>query len=331
LIPPSEVVEFHSLSQQALQYMGDKLIHKFMTMGEATHNEEIENQLRQILSGHKLSRYVVVKNEKTGEMSTEQVNIRAVVSSVITTTSSRINPENASRYFIVNTDESRNQTARIYEAQKTKYSLERQEVKKNLVPEILSRHHAAQRILRKIAVVLPVKMRDALKFPDKVMRLRRDHERFIDLIACVGFLRQYQKEVMNNGSFDYVEADGEDYRIAYNILIHDVLQSTISEIPQQSVTIYESIREIAQERAKKEGIKPQETGITQREIREHTGFNQMFVKRYMRILVDYEYLKLKTGGVRGSRFEYCLMEDRELSGVDISMIPTPEAMAKLIR
>ena len=174
LIPENEVIEFHTLSQQALQYMGEKLLHKFMTMGESSHDKDIENQLRQILSGHKLSRYVVVKNEKTGEMTTEQVLVHAVVASVLTTTSSKINPENASRYFIVNTDESISQTVRIYEAQKHKYSEERQEVKDNVIPDIIKKHHIAQRMLKKMAIVIPSKMRNKLKFPFKVMRLRRD-------------------------------------------------------------------------------------------------------------------------------------------------------------
>jgi DNA primase len=329
LIPENEVIEFHTLSQQALQYMGEKLLNKFMTMGEATHDKDIENQLRQILSGHKLSRYVVVKNEKTGEMTTEQVLVRAVVASVLTTTSSKINPENASRYFIVNTDESVNQTVRIYEAQKSKYSEERANIKENVIPDIISKHHAAQRLLKKITIVIPSMMRNKLKFPDKVMRLRRDHERFIDLIAVVCFLRQYQKETKNNGRFDYIECDKTDYRIAYTILINDVLQSTISEIPQQSVMIYEAVREIARANADAEGIKAFDVTVFQREIREHTGFNQMFVKRYIRLLVDYEYLKAKHIG-RGSKCGYSLIADEDLNHIDISMIPTPDMMDAIL-
>ena len=330
LIPGNEIIEFHTLSQQALQYMGEKLLHKFMTMGEATHDKDIENQLRQILSGHKLSRYVVVKNEKTGEMSTEQILVRAVVASVLTTTSSRINPENASRYFIVNTDESPDQTSRIYEAQKSKYSEERSRIKENIIPDIIKKHHAAQKLLQKITIVIPSTMRNRLKFPSNVMRLRRDHERFIDLIAVVCFLRQYQKKKKNNGRFDYIECDRIDYRIAYTILINDVLRSTISEIPQQSVMIYEAVREIARSNADAEGIKTCDVTVSQREIREHTGFNQMFVKRYIRLLVDYEYLKSKPGG-RGSRFGYSLIADEDLNHIDISMIPTPEEMNGLLQ
>ena len=330
LIPENDVIDFHTLSKQALQYMGDKLLNKFMVMGEASHDDNIENQLRQILSGHKLSRYVVVKNEKTGELTTEQVLVRAVVASVITTTSNKINAENASRYFIVNTDESKEQTQRIYEAQKKKYSEERESIKKNVIPDIIKKHHAAHRLLKKITVVIPSKMRNRLKFPDKIMRLRRDHERFIDLIAVVCFLRQYQKTIRNNGEFDYIECNKTDYRIAYDILINDVLQSTISEIPQQSVMVYDAIREIARLKAEAERIKANEVGVSQREIREHTGFNQMFVKRYIKILVDYEYLKVKASGARGAKHEYSLIEDEDLNHIDISMIPTPNQMDKIL-
>ncbi|MBN2422697.1 hypothetical protein JXB41_05690, partial [Candidatus Woesearchaeota archaeon] len=110
----------------------------------------------------------------------------------------------------------------------------------------------------------------------------------------------------------------------------DVLQSTISEIPQQSVTIYEAVREIARENADAESIKANEVTVSQREIREHTGFNQMFVKRYIKVLVDYEYLKVKFGG-RGSRAEYSLIADENLNHIDISMIPTPDEMDSILQ
>jgi hypothetical protein len=331
LLPADEVVDFNTLSKQALQYMGDRLLNKFMMMGEAVHDPDIEHQLRVILSEHKLSRYVVVKNEKTGEMTTEQKFVRANVSSVLTTTNNKINPENASRYFITNTDESEKQTKLIYQAQRNKYSEERQAIKKNIIPDIIKKHHAAQRILRKITLVIPSLMRDKLRFPDNIMRLRRDHERFIDLIACVCFLRQYQKEVKSSGDFEYIECDKTDYRIAYNILINGILHSTISEIPQQSIMLYEAIRGIVKEDAKVNGLKPVEIGVTQREIRESAGFNQMFVKRYIKILVEYEYLKVKGNGTRGGKGEYSLVADEDLNRIDISMILTPDEMDKILQ
>ena len=103
-----------------------------------------------------------------------------------------MNPENASRAFLVNADESREQTRRIHESQRGKYSLERHSRERSLIPRIIEAHHAAQRLLTPRVIVNPFASK--LVFPDALMRSRRDHERFVDLIAAVCFLRQYQKQ-----------------------------------------------------------------------------------------------------------------------------------------
>jgi hypothetical protein len=331
LIPENEVIDFNTVSKQALQYMGDRLLNKFMIMGEATHDPDIEHQIREILSGHKLSRYVVVKNEKTGEMTTEKFLVKANVSSALTTTNNKVNPENASRYFIANADESRVQTQRIYEAQKHKYSEERQLTKKNVIPNIIKKHHAAQRLLRKIMIVFPSVLREKLRFPDLVMRLRRDHERFIDLIAVVCFLRQMQKEIKSNNEFEYIECDRHDYRIAYNILMNGVLPSTVSEMPKGAIEVHEELKKMSKEFAVERKVKPEEVILTQREIREYTGFSHTWIKINLRILVDYEYVEVVKGGRSRSKGHYRIKKDEEIKGINFKMIPTPEDMDKILK
>jgi len=57
LMPPEDVVSMTSLSDQALNYLGeDALMHKFLIMGEAVHAESVEHQIREMLSGKELSR-----------------------------------------------------------------------------------------------------------------------------------------------------------------------------------------------------------------------------------------------------------------------------------
>ena len=330
LIPENEVIDFNTVSKQALQYMGDRLLNKFMIMGEAMHDPDIEHQIREILSGHKLSRYVVVKNEKTGEMTTEKILVRASVSSALTTTNNKVNPENASRYFIANADESRDQTQRIYEAQKHKYSEERQLVKKNVIPNVIKKHHAAQRLLRKITIVFPSVLREKLRFPDLVMRLRRDHERFIDLIAVICFIRQCQKKIKSNDEFEYIECDRTDYRIAYDILMNGVLPSTVSEMPRGAIEVHEELKKMSKKFAVERKVKPEEVILTQREIREYTGFSHTWIKVNLRILFDYEYVEVVKGGRSRSKGHYRIKKDEEIKGINFKMIPTPDEMDKIL-
>jgi hypothetical protein len=153
--------------------------------------------------------------------------------------------------------------------------------------------------------------------------------RFLDLIACICYLRQYQKDVRNNGQFEYIECDYIDYGIAHKILVQTVMASTGNDIARQAVVLYDEVRRLIQAKAEKAGLKVLETGITQREIREETGFNQMYVKRYLRTLTDYEYLKKTGTGARGTKGEYYLVMNASIKNIDLSMIASPETIKKL--
>jgi DNA primase catalytic core len=328
LIPPEDTVAVTSLSDQALNYMGD-LLHKFLILGEAVHSDAIEHQIREMLSGKELSRLVTVKDEKTGKMESKIVRKPVIVASVMSGTNHAINPENASRCFVVNTDESREQTRRIHESQRRKYTLSRYGEKENAIPAIISRHHAAQRLLRKLPIVNP--FAEFLDFPVTLMRTRRDHDRFLDLIACVCFLRQYQKPLKHEGGTEFIECDLEDYRIAYNIMVNGVLTATMADLPHQAADLYGEVLRVLREKAKREDLKPEEVSLTQREIRERTGLNHMFVKRYLRELADYEYLKVKGNRHRGAAATYSLAADEEMNSLDFGMIPSPEEMGKKLK
>jgi hypothetical protein len=131
-MPEEDVLSVTSLSDQALNYIPDGgLVHKFLILGEAVHSDIIEHQIRDMLSDHRLARIVTVKNEKTGRMVAETPTTECIVSLVISSTRHDINPENASRCFVVNADESPGQTKRIHSLQRNKYSLTRYYEKKH--------------------------------------------------------------------------------------------------------------------------------------------------------------------------------------------------------
>jgi hypothetical protein len=324
LLPPEDVVAITSLSDQALNYVED-FRHKFFTLGESVHSDIVEHQIREMLSRKELTRLVTLKDEKTGKLSSRLVKTPMIVASVLSTTNHNVNPENASRYFVTHIDESREQTRLIHELQRKKYSLGRHLEKQNLMPGIVRKHQTAQRLLRKILIVNP--FGEYLNFPDHLMRTRRDNERFLDLIACVCFLRQYQKEVKLEGLTEYIECDLDDYRLAYEIMVRGILGATMNDIPHQAAFLYDELRRGFKEKAEEESLKTDEVSLTQREIRERTGLNQMFVKRYLRVLTDYEYIKVKGNRFRGSTASYSLLADEDMKKLDLSVIPTPEEMA----
>ncbi len=330
LMPPEDVIAVTSLSDQALNYIDD-LKHKFLILGEAVHGDVVEHQIREMLSAKELARLVTLKDPETGRLASTIVRTPAVVASVMSTTNPHINPENASRCFVINTDESRGQTRRIHEAQRLKYSLERYKALKTVVPRLVAKHQAAQRLLKTVAIVNEFSR--CLDFPDTLMRVRRDHDRFLDLIASVCFLRQYQKEekrteaTSGSPGLSYIECDLEDYRIAHRIMVSGVLSSTMLDLPRGAQELYDSLRGLARKRALEEGLRVGEVHLSQREIREATGYGQSWVREHLRRLVEYEYVAIARGFGRGERAQYRVPSDEPMAALDMSMIPTPEAMA----
>jgi len=156
------------------------------------------------------------------------------------------------------------------------------------------------------------------------MRTRRDNDRFMDLIACVCFLRQYRKEIKESRGFEYVECDAEDYAVAYEIMVNGVLAATMRELPESTVEFYEMLRGYAEEKSERTKLKAEEISFTQREIRETSGYGQTWVKKQTKILVDYEYLIVVKGGTSRQKGFYRLVENKPLEELNLSVIPTPE-------
>jgi hypothetical protein len=70
--------------------------------------------------------------------------------------------------------------------------------------------------------------------------------------------------------------------------------------------------------------------FTQRDIRERTGYGHTWIKLNIRILVDYEYVVIARGGRERSKAVYRLRENEDIVKLNLSMIPSPAEMEKLI-
>jgi hypothetical protein len=321
LMPEDEVLAVTSMSDQALNYLTD-LEHKFLILGEA-----VEYQLREMLSGKELSRLVVEKDPDSGRMESRMIKIPVIVSSVMGSTAGKVNPENASRCFVIHADESREQTERIHEYQRRRKCLDRLLEGKKKTETIIGTHKAAQKLLRNIPVVND--FAPLLDFPSTLMRSRRDHERFLDLIDCVCFLRQYQKPTEHSGGVSFIRCDSTDYEIAYRIMVEGVLTSTMEELPRGARLLYEQLRDWVRKMAQEKKIAVNDLRFTQRQVREATGLAHTWIKTMLHLLVDYEYLEQKAGSGERSRAWYTLCSDEAIRQGDLSMIPPPESIAKL--
>ena len=316
LLPPEAVLAVSSFSDQALNYMkGDDFTGKVMLLGEAIHNEIVEAQIRQMQSEGELSRLVVVKDPISGELGSRQVRHAVALCFMMSSTALYLNPENASRCLVLHTDESRSQTERILRLQRTKKTYEGYAEATGRVPQIVKTHQVAQRILRRLPVFNP--LAPFLSFPVSRPTMRRTQDQFLTLLEAVALLRQYQKEeVMRANPFSGekvagIEVDLEDYRIASELFSEAVLAHTAVELPSGAKLLYDTLRAAAVKKARKEGLEPTEVSFIQRDIRELSELGSDSIKKYLRTLVDFEYLEITSGRKNGTRYSYRLRDSEE--------------------
>ncbi|MEK7862845.1 MAG: DNA primase, partial [Chloroflexota bacterium] len=193
LTPPEDVLLFSRLTPQALYYMErTALVHKLVIIEERHGAAAADYPIRVLQSRQSLTQAVPVKDPATGNIRTKLLTVDGPIAYIETTTDATIHPENATRVFELFLDESRAQTVRVHALQK-RAKRESQEARAKRIDGIRRRHHNAQRLLEPIEARVPFS--DHLRFPADSLRTRRDHPRFLNLIAGVAYLHQKQRQV----------------------------------------------------------------------------------------------------------------------------------------
>ena len=330
LLPQEAVLAISSFSDQALNYMKQEdLEGKVMLMGEAIHNELVEGQIRQMQSEGEISRLMVAKDPKTGELESRQVRNRVRLSFMMSSTALYLNPENASRCLVLHTDESRAQTERILSLQRDRKTFDGYLNATHRVPEIVKKHQTAGRILERLPVFNP--LAGALRFPVGRPTMRRAQDQFLTLLEAVAILRQFQKprvtktNPFTGESVEGIDVDLEDYAQARRLFREAVLLPNADELPSGARMLYQSIQGMAKKKAAKEGLGVTEVSFIQREVRELSELGLESIKKYLRALVDFEFLELISGRKNGTRFSYRL-RDAENAGIAETVLPTVEEL-----
>lgn len=327
LMPPEEVSFYSRITPQALYYMEkDELKHKLLIVDERAGSEEADYSIRNLQSREKLTLAVVIRDPSSGKSRTVTLELEGPCVIWESTTQARINSENSSRCFEVWLDEGTEQTLRIQRAQRTEFSAEgwgREPDRE----KIIQTHRNAQRLLRPLRVEIPCL--DRLSFPAGWMRTRRDHQRFLSLIAVVALLHQYQRDIETTPSGEaYIEATMDDYRSAYEIGIH-IMGYTLSHLQKDTQDLLDELTELAERGSKENGIQPDEFAFSRRDIRERTNWPDKKIYRCMGDLIDMEYVRIACGR-QGKMYLYKLNEDRKIKRDPSAGITTPEELEKIL-
>ena len=296
LTPDEDKVHYTRLTSQALFYQEENsLMHKVLALEEAAGLGEAAYSLRALQSSKKISVATTTKDPLTGKMTTDHYTVQGPVAVLLTTTSSALDEETASRFLTLSIDESREMTETILAAQRHRDTLEGY-LADMAQAAVIAKHHTAQRLLEPLIVINPYAQQ--LSFPVHSLRARRDHKKYLMLIKAIAFLYQRQRSVKQaergGETFSYIEVTKDDIRCA-NRLVSQVLGQSLDELSAPARNLLKQIHAMVSAHCAAHDVSPSQYVFTRKDIRQATGWTDWQVRTHAKELEELEYLKSRTG------------------------------------
>ena len=309
-VPDEHQIRYSAMTGQSLYYMGTTdLAHKVLAIAEEEGVSQASYALKLLQSDGTLTIAAAGRNSGTGRQETETYEVEGPVMMFLTTTNETPDPELQNRCITLQVNESPEQTAAIHERQRAAYTLN--SAGKTGITEIRTRHQNAQRLIEPIPVVIP--WANKLSFRSDQTRMRRDHQKYLSLIASIALLHQHQRRrkqrTVDGETVEYIEATIEDAQLA-NKLASDVMGQSLNSLLPQTRQLLILIDNHINHRSQKEQTPRDTIRFTQRELREAIGWGDYQLRRHLHRLLDLEYvLAFRTG--HGNQHEYQLMYNGE--------------------
>ncbi len=313
-MPEEDRIKYSAMTGQSLFYMGETdLQHKVLAIVEEEGASNAAYALKLLQSEGELTIASTGKDPVTGELKTQDYQVKGPVMIMLTTTAIDLDEELLNRCIVLSIDEGREQTQAIHAIQRDKRTLAGLMAKADK-ESILSLHQNAQRLLQPLAVMNPYAKH--LTFVDDRTRTRRDHEKYLTLIDTLALLHQHQrpiKSVAHNGqTIRYVEVTLDDIETA-NRLAHEALGRTLDELPPQTRKLLGLIVDMVAERCERLEMSRSDYRFSRRDVREHTHWSDTALKVHLARLAEMEYLLVHRGG-RGQSYVYELLYQGEGEG-----------------
>lgn len=314
LMPEEERVQYSAMTGQSLFYMsGQDLKHKVLAIVEEEGAERASYALKLLQSEGELTIASTGKDPATGRLVTQTYRVEGPCGIMLTTTAIEVDEELMNRCLVLTVDEAREQTRAIHERQRHANTIEGR-AEREARARIRRTHQNAQRLLRPLFIANP--FAPELRFPDHVTRMRRDHPKYLTLIAAVAFLHQHQREVKGltcaGERVEYIEATEADVAMATR-LAHAVLGRSLDELPPQTRRLLVEIEAMVRERMAADGVGRDLVRFSRREVRERVGGGHEQVRIHLGRLLELEYV-IAHRGRRGQGFEYELVYGGEGEG-----------------
>ena len=302
LLPPEMVIRRSAISAKALYRTNESLVGRVLYLQEHKGSEDADFTFRVIQSDNKLvyeateqgpdGGFITVVHEKEGPLVILQ-----------TTTEARLFDENATRVFAIYLDESAEQTERI-----VRMALRRAaagDIPQEEREAIMERWPDAIRLLEPAEVIVPYAER--IEAPSRLVRMRRDINRLLDVIRVLAWLYQHARERDEQGR---IVATEEDFYIALE-LVRDSLKRAWEEMTPAEEAVMHAIQSLP-EATRKNGFKRSELHVS--------GHDARRVQESLKALSESGHIEVeKRGGPGGYR--YTVPRDPEEAGLGISLRP----------
>lgn len=273
LVPDEDKMLLSRLTPQALYHMPkDALMEKLIVVDERNGSSMADYSIRTMQTSNVLT--LARPKSKNNEDGIKSINVRCAY--MESTTSDNINPENASRCFVLHLDESPTATEAVLRAQR----MARNGNGKANKQDVLIWHHDHQRALKSLPVTIP--FAHLLTFPTHRVSYRREQEKFLSLIEASALLHQADRTITNG----VIQASVEDYRIAHDLFL-SVFKDMSREVSRNALALLKLFE--------KENI----VSFTMREALTLTGWSYTSLYRVIQELKRYEYIRAdhdKRGG-----------------------------------
>jgi hypothetical protein len=217
LFPEGEVVRATRFTPQSLYHLKEPIAHKFVVGGERCRvQDDVQADstaaLRQLRSEQQITKQITLR--KGDSFETEEVTVTGPIAFVETTTAEKgiVFPEDLNRGLIVYTNDTEEQTRRIYRQQAKPYSDRGEKVDESL---LIARHHAFQSSLSEVDVHVPYVDALAELLPAGKVEGRRAFPQLLTAIETLAFLHQHTRQRKR----DRIVATTADYALARTILL----------------------------------------------------------------------------------------------------------------
>ena len=297
LIPTEDKIEITTLTKNAFYYLKD-IDKKLILIEDLTGVESSMYPIREIQSKGKLTKTITGKDAKGNPKSVQHV-LEGKVCVSSTGTKESLYTDNESRSIVIHIDGSEDQDKRIVDYQRKSASGTVDKKQENQIQQLFRN---CQRILKPVEIRNPFAQH--LSLPSQVSKIRRTYSIYLGLIESICFYHQYQRKVCEDkaSKISYIEVTPEDIHWA-NKLFAGVLVSKSDELNDATRKCFENIKKYLALNAVKV--------FTGKEIRLHYRVPNGTLKRYIKTLLEYGYIKIAKGN-RYKGYEYAVIEQEEV-------------------